>query len=267
MSISPVGIIYTRPVATSSLVRAQTVTGHQQSTHEKAAHARSAAETNGNHLDSRTSQIQPKNETERTSALSSQKQSSRNNAGGQQLSEEEQREVEKLKARDAEVRAHEAAHLAAAGQYAVSGASFDYQTGPDGMRYAVGGDVSISVSNEQTPEATVAKMQVVIRAALAPASPSSQDHRVAAEASQKQASAQREISQQNVEQREQGGQAQSSEVHPNEGNHSKPVSDNLVSADGASAGFSAISEKARTTGAQKAYSSVLSAVTTVNWTA
>ena len=119
-------------------------------------------------------------------------QTSRHDAGESQLSEEDQSKVDKLEKRDVEVRAHEAAHIAAAGQYAVSGANFSYETGPDGKRYAVGGDVSISLSEEQTPEATVAKMEVVIRAAMAPAQPSNQDHRVAAEASQKKAAAQRE---------------------------------------------------------------------------
>ncbi|HBA64604.1 MAG TPA: hypothetical protein DCZ48_00195, partial [Methylococcaceae bacterium] len=53
-----------------------------------------------------------------------------------QFSIEEQRQIEALKARDAEVRAHEQAHLNAAAGIAVSGASFSYQTGPDGNRYA-----------------------------------------------------------------------------------------------------------------------------------
>ncbi len=96
---------------------------------------------------------------------------------------EEQERIVKLKARDREVKAHEQAHIAAGGQYVRGGASFDYQTGPDGEKYAVGGEVSIDVSKEsEDPGATIAKMQVVIRAALAPANPSSQDRSVAAQA-------------------------------------------------------------------------------------
>ncbi|MBN2342068.1 MAG: hypothetical protein JXX29_12420 [Deltaproteobacteria bacterium] len=118
---------------------------------------------------------------------------------GEELSDDDQREVDRLQRRDVEVRAHEAAHLAAAGQYAQGGASFDFERGPDGKQYAVGGDVSISVSEAQTPEATIAKMQLVRRAALAPASPSSQDRRVASEATQKEAQAKREMIAENAD--------------------------------------------------------------------
>jgi hypothetical protein len=59
-------------------------------------------------------------------------------AGNRELSEEEQEVVAELKKRDREVREHEQAHLASAGQYARGGAQFEYQTGPDGHRYAVG---------------------------------------------------------------------------------------------------------------------------------
>ena len=63
-----------------------------------------------------------------------------------QLSPGEKKQVQKLKNRDREVRAHEAAHLAAAGPYATRGASFSYQKGPDGRQYAVGGEVGIDSS-------------------------------------------------------------------------------------------------------------------------
>lgn len=103
---------------------------------------------------------------------------------GEPLTDAEREQVEKLKVRDREVRAHEMAHKAAAGPYATSGPTYSYQTGPDGRRYAVGGSVGIDLSPEDTPEATIEKMAVVRRAALAPAEPSSQDQRVAAQASQ-----------------------------------------------------------------------------------
>ncbi|WP_459922474.1 putative metalloprotease CJM1_0395 family protein [Desulfatiferula olefinivorans] len=102
-----------------------------------------------------------------------------------ELTEEELKQIEELKARDREVKAHEQAHVAAGGRYVRSGAQFEYQTGPDGERYAVGGEVSIDVSKEPgDPRATIAKMQTVIRAALAPAEPSAQDRAVAAKAAQ-----------------------------------------------------------------------------------
>lgn len=107
------------------------------------------------------------------------------------------RELEKLKQRDREVRAHELAHLAAAGQYAKGGANFTYKQGPDGQRYAVGGEVSIDTSAiPGDPEATIRKLQAVQRAALAPAEPSGQDHSVAAQAVSGLAQARVEASQQ-----------------------------------------------------------------------
>ncbi len=105
--------------------------------------------------------------------------------GKSELTEEEQREVEELKERDREVRRHEQAHKAAAGRYASGAPSFEYEVGPDGQRYAVGGEVSIDVSPvEDDPQATIDKMRQVRSAATAPAAPSSQDRQVAAEAAQ-----------------------------------------------------------------------------------
>jgi len=102
-----------------------------------------------------------------------------------ELSEEEEEEVRRLSARDAEVRAHENAHKAAAGRHARGGPSYEFERGPDGRRYAVGGEVSIDTSPvPNDPDATILKMQQVRRAALAPAEPSAQDRRVASEASQ-----------------------------------------------------------------------------------
>jgi len=109
-------------------------------------------------------------------------------------SPEEQKEIKRLQARDREVRAHEQAHKATAGQFARGAARFDYETGPDGRRYASGGEVSIDTSViPDDPEATVQKMRTIQRAALAPSDPSSQDQKVAAEAAQKAAAAQAEI--------------------------------------------------------------------------
>lgn len=98
-----------------------------------------------------------------------------------------------LKSTDQNVRAHEAAHLAAAGGLATGGAQFTYETGPDGVRYAVGGEVSISVSEGQTPEETLQRAEQIRRAALAPADPSSQDLAVAAMAEQMAARARQQI--------------------------------------------------------------------------
>ena len=114
----------------------------------------------------------------------------------QELTDGEKQQVSELKQRDAEVKAHEAAHLAAAGGLAQGGASYEYQKGPDGQNYAVGGEVSIDSSPVHgDPEATITKAQQIRSAALAPASPSSQDYKVAASASQMEAEARQELAQ------------------------------------------------------------------------
>ncbi|MHA7776322.1 putative metalloprotease CJM1_0395 family protein [Roseibium sp. M-1] len=119
-------------------------------------------------------------------------------ADGDGLNEAEEQQVDKLKQRDREVRAHEQAHATVGGAYA-SAPSYTYQQGPDGKRYAIGGEVQIDTSRERTPEATIRKMQVVIRAATAPADPSSQDMRVAQQAQAQLAEAQAELRQQKTE--------------------------------------------------------------------
>ncbi len=117
-------------------------------------------------------------------------------ADGSELSEEEQQEVNRLKARDLEVKAHEQAHKSVGGAYAGS-ISYEYDQGPDGERYAVGGEVNIDVSPEKTPEATIAKMQQVKAAANAPANPSGQDRAVAAEAAATEVKARQEMAEAN----------------------------------------------------------------------
>jgi hypothetical protein len=115
-----------------------------------------------------------------------------------ELSESDLKAVSKLKQRDAEVKAHEAAHLAAAGGIATSGASFEYQQGPDGVRYAIGGEVNIDTSSVPgDPAATLRKADTIRRAALAPAEPSGQDIQVAASATAMAAQAQAELLQKN----------------------------------------------------------------------
>ena len=117
-----------------------------------------------------------------------------------QLNEDELREVQQFAERDREVRAHEQAHLSAAGSRATSGASFTYVDGPDGKRYATGGEVSVDTSPVQgDPEATLRAAELIQRAALAPAEPSVQDRQVAAAASTMAQAASAEISQQRAD--------------------------------------------------------------------
>lgn len=125
-----------------------------------------------------------------------------------ELTEEEQREVEQLEARDQEVRTHEQAHVAAAGALFRGGPFYEFETGPDGRQYAVGGHVNIDTSEGRTPEETIQRAQQVRRAALAPAEPSAQDRAVAAQATRQEAEARRELAEQEAEeQRENGGTA------------------------------------------------------------
>jgi hypothetical protein len=113
-----------------------------------------------------------------------------------QSADEDARKIQELAKRDLEVRAHEAAHAAAGGQYVRGGATFQYQKGPDGKMYAVGGEVSIDASPiKNDPQATIMKMQTVERAAMAPAEPSGQDRAVAAAAAAVAAQARQEVAQ------------------------------------------------------------------------
>jgi hypothetical protein len=114
-------------------------------------------------------------------------------AGGEELSEDERRQVEKLERRDTRVKAHEQAHVAAAGDLYRGGPTYEYQTGPDGKRYAVGGSVRIDTSEGRSSEETVRKAQRIRRAALAPQDPSSTDRAVAAKAQRMEAEARREL--------------------------------------------------------------------------
>lgn len=115
------------------------------------------------------------------------------------LTDAERDQVAELRARDAEVRRHEEAHARVGGQYAGQ-PSYTYQTGPDGKRYAIGGEVAIDVAPvPDDPKATIAKMAIVKRAALAPAEPSGQDRRVAALADRQSLEAQAELNAQRLE--------------------------------------------------------------------
>ncbi len=111
-----------------------------------------------------------------------------------ELSWEERKLLNELRERDRKVRQHEMAHIAAGGQYVISGPRYKFVKGPDGRMYAVGGEVKIDTSPVPgDPEATIRKMEQVYRAALAPADPSPQDRMVAAEAKRKEMEARMEM--------------------------------------------------------------------------
>lgn len=138
----------------------------------------------GRALNRRFPDERPNDEVERDRLERGAQDSQAKNAKNDAQLKAEQEQIQALAARDREVRAHEQAHASVAGQYA-KGTSYTYQRGPDGVSYAIGGEVQIDTSPiPGDPEATLRKAQQLRRAANAPAEPSSQDARVAALAAQ-----------------------------------------------------------------------------------
>lgn len=130
----------------------------------------------------------------------------------QQAQDAEMVQVRELAQRDREVRAHEQAHQSVGGQY-TSGMSLEYERGPDGARYAVAGEVGIDTSRvANDPAATARKAEVIRSAALAPADPSSQDLKVAAQAQQMALQAQSDIAQQQLQEKAAAAQAMSEQL-------------------------------------------------------
>ena len=142
---------------------------------------------------------------DKTSNAENNTQNDDKNAGQKnigELSREEQRIVSELQAADTNVRAHEAAHMAAGGGL-TSPASYTYERGPDNKMYAVAGEVGISTSEGNTPQESLNKAQTIRRAALAPADPSPQDLKVAAQAASMEMSARAQIMQEKMAQNSQ----------------------------------------------------------------
>ncbi len=100
--------------------------------------------------------------------------------------------VQKLRQIERKVIAHEMAHKSVAGRYAGT-VNYTYTKGPDGKMYITGGEVSLDLSEESTPEETIKKMEIIQAAALAPSDPSPQDIRVAQTAAIKKMKAQIEL--------------------------------------------------------------------------
>ncbi|MCW8889212.1 MAG: putative metalloprotease CJM1_0395 family protein [Sedimenticola sp.] len=141
-----------------------------------------------------STQEDPQSERERPAITATEKKEALKESNSK-----ESRELRSLQARDREVRAHEQAHLSVAGRYATSGVNLEYQRGPDGQLYAVGGDVKIDTSTiPGDPKATEQKAETIRRAALAPANPSSQDRKVASQASSMALEARAEILEQQI---------------------------------------------------------------------
>ncbi|MDP7592073.1 MAG: putative metalloprotease CJM1_0395 family protein [Litorilituus sp.] len=154
---------------------------------EKAEQANQAiSEQKGEHGNGQNSHQHQDHQQEQAAKKDEQQDSNQANEQDGNISEQKAQalEISQLQRRDQEVKAHELAHATIGGS--VTGApSYTFETGPDGKRYAVEGEVSVDLSIVKgNPEATIAKMQKVHAAALAPANPSVQDAKVAANAAQ-----------------------------------------------------------------------------------
>lgn len=157
---------------------AQPAADAEESSGEAAPAARDAAATMARAAD----QARASDETRKPASTTDDTEQKVDATRSQRIDKVEQLQIRKLAARDREVRSHEAAHASIGGQYA-GGASFTLKQGPNGVNYAIGGEVPIDVSAiPDDPDATIRKMQTVQRAALAPAEPSSADRAVAAQA-------------------------------------------------------------------------------------
>ena len=161
---------------------------------------------------------------EDTAELQNGKQNSSKPQNDEELSEDDQKKVEELKARDAEVVAHEQAHKAVAGALSPGPIHYEYTQGPDKVNYRTGGHVNITTSKAKTPEETLSRAETIQRAALAPAEPSSQDRAVAAEAAQMAAEARQEIAKERIENKD--DEKKSEETETKYGN---PVEENRQS--------------------------------------
>ncbi len=86
------------------------------------------------------------------------------NANGRQLTEEEQREIEKIRKNGRNIRRRELVYRAIVGNHVRGAVSFQYDTGPDGIKYATEGHTSIDTRPViNNPEASIRKAQAIKR--------------------------------------------------------------------------------------------------------
>lgn len=127
------------------------------------------------------------------------KQKDGEDTASHELSEEEERQVQEMQQTDQKVRSHEQAHVAAG----ANSPTYEYQTGPDGRQYAVGGSAQIDIAvSGDDPESKATQARRMRSAALAPADPSGTDLQVAAKATRIEMEAMNEL-----REKQQGNQA------------------------------------------------------------
>jgi hypothetical protein len=148
----------------------------------------------------------------------------------QRQTEIDQQNLQKLSTLDREVRNHERAHAAVGGQYA-GAPIYSFEKGPDGVNYAVSGEVPISTSSVSgDPQMTIEKAEIIRRAALAPAEPSAQDRKVAAVAVQMAAEAHTELLQMARDQRIEEQRLQEEQQMKNDNEQAQKRGENQFSA-------------------------------------
>ncbi len=86
------------------------------------------------------------------------------NVNDRQLTEEEKREIEKIRKNGRNVRRRELVYRAIVGNHVRGAVSFQYDTGPDGIKYAIDGHTSIDTRPViNNPEASIRKAQAIKR--------------------------------------------------------------------------------------------------------
>jgi hypothetical protein len=181
---------YAKPVAGSVEFNSQIIPENEQPSASSQTSDESTNHTDDGAGRETTSETDPTDEQNSTQSAS---QTEHHDKPYSEYSEEELALIDSLQLRETEVEAHERAHATVGGQYAGS-PSYSYKTGPDGVKYAVSGEVSIDTSPVSgDPQASLQKAKQIKAAALAPAEPSSQDIKVAAKADQMATQARNEI--------------------------------------------------------------------------
>ena len=89
------------------------------------------------------------------------------------------RVLSKFKNKDAEIRTHEQAHASIG--HTTTPISYNYQQGPDGKMYAVGGSVRLDTSIPNDPKAAAFKLDMLQRAASGPSHLSGADSAIASQ--------------------------------------------------------------------------------------
>lgn len=110
-------------------------------------------------------------------------------SGNTDLDPAEKAIVAQLQSRDSAVKQEEKAHAAAAGPYG-SAPQYEYQIGPDGKAYAIGGHVDVGVSMTGSAADRDRALATLQNAALAPNAPSGADMAAFRQASLQRATAQ-----------------------------------------------------------------------------